>query len=96
MVTWDTDNWTDLGGGTEITYQYAENGDRVGLIERHVCANGVLSAGTVPFSHDRALASPGSPVWTVEQADPLTISPSVACARCPHHGWIRNGRWENA
>lgn len=32
--------------------------------------------------------------WTVEQADPLTVSPSIACTEhSQHHGWIREGKW---
>lgn len=33
----------------------------------------------------------------VESADPLTLSPSLACDEgCPNHGWIKNGSWSNA
>jgi hypothetical protein len=32
------------------------------------------------------------PWWTVEQKEPLTLSPSIACD-CGLHGWIRNGQW---
>lgn len=95
MITWDSDNWIDLGAGTEMTMQYNENHEPVGLIERHVC-NGVISGGSVPFAHERALAVPSSPVWTVQQVEPLTLTPSIACHRCPHHGWIRDGRWVDA
>lgn len=33
--------------------------------------------------------------WTVENWDPLTLSPSVLCS-CGDHGWIREGRWVRA
>lgn len=36
---------------------------------------------------------PSRPVWTVECWEPLTISPSVLCRMCGHHGFIREGRW---
>lgn len=28
--------------------------------------------------------------------DPLTCAPSLACRGCPSHGFIRNGKWEDA
>ncbi len=31
--------------------------------------------------------------WTVEGLDPLTISPSLLCRACGHHGHIRDGKW---
>ncbi len=31
--------------------------------------------------------------WDVEQLEPLTISPSLACRACGHHGFIREGKW---
>lgn len=31
--------------------------------------------------------------WTVEQTDPLTISPSIQCGRCGVHGFFRAGVW---
>ena len=34
-----------------------------------------------------------SGMWQVEQRDPLTLSPSLLCRACGHHGWIRDGRW---
>jgi hypothetical protein len=30
---------------------------------------------------------------TIESVAPLTISPSLACAACSWHGWIRDGKW---
>lgn len=39
---------------------------------------------------------PNAPTWQVESLDPLTISPSILCSECGSHGFIRNGRWENA
>lgn len=33
--------------------------------------------------------------WTVEDPDEehLTLSPSVVCRTCGHHGFVRAGRW---
>lgn len=33
------------------------------------------------------------PRWTVEQWEPLTLSPSILRRECGCHGFIRNGRW---
>jgi hypothetical protein len=31
--------------------------------------------------------------WQVESTDPLTLSPSLLCRSCGHHGFIRGGAW---
>lgn len=37
------------------------------------------------------------PGWhTIVCADPLTISPSILCADCGLHGYVREGRWVGA
>ena len=36
---------------------------------------------------------PGVPLWTVESWEPLTLSPSLLCGVCGHHGFVRNGAW---
>jgi len=28
--------------------------------------------------------------------DPLTVTPSLLCPTCQHHGWIRDGHWVSA
>jgi hypothetical protein len=33
------------------------------------------------------------PAWRVEQDDPLTLEPSIACRDCGLHGFIQHGRW---
>lgn len=35
----------------------------------------------------------GSSAWTIVQLEPLTLSPSVLCTACGHHGFIQGGRW---
>ena len=32
-------------------------------------------------------------VWTVDRLEPLTLSPSVQCANCRDHGFIKQGKW---
>lgn len=31
--------------------------------------------------------------WKLEKLDPLTLSPSLLCLACGHHGHIRGGVW---
>jgi len=31
--------------------------------------------------------------WTVEQQEPLTVTPSILCGECGVHGFIREGQW---
>jgi hypothetical protein len=42
---------------------------------------------------DGGLLPPGRPSWTVVQDEPLTLSPSLLCTACGHHGFIQDGRW---
>ena len=37
----------------------------------------------------------GRPIWTLGALEPLDLSPSFLC-HCGFHGFIRNGRWEQA
>lgn len=36
----------------------------------------------------------GSPVHSILQADPLSLSPSLKCRTCGVHGHVTNGQWE--
>ncbi len=31
--------------------------------------------------------------WKLESENPLTLSPSLLCRTCGHHGFIREGKW---
>lgn len=81
----------DIGHGVRIYWTVAEDPDvRVGLIEEHDspsgrCAGNVFFRGRVPDDCH--------PAWTIESEDPLTLSPSILCRTCGHHGFIRGGRW---
>lgn len=89
--------YRDIGHGVSILFTSWGEHEKAGIIERHVCADGDETPGGVLFDLPGVReAFPGSPVWTVESWGPLTISPSVMCRTCGHHGWIRNGRWEPA
>lgn len=83
----------DIGGGSTMTlceYQ----GEIVGLTEAHRDQAGNVCMGFVRFEGTRVgYGASNAATWKVEQANPLTISPSVLCRSCGNHGFIRNGRW---
>lgn len=84
----------DIGHNTWISFIRDADGNEIGLNEWHDCTHDFL-AGSVLFDNEAAhRAWPVGQFWAVESRDPLTLSPSVSCGSCPHHGWIRAGRWE--
>ena len=86
-----TDNTPrDIGSGVTISFT-TYNGVAVGLIEEHDSPSGRCS-GYVRFRIPQN-ATDGRSSWVIEKEDPLTLSPSVLCNTCGHHGFIREGRW---
>lgn len=65
----------------------------VGYQERHPRPdNGEPCVGFI-WVDATSKAHVDGPVWTVEQADPLTLSPSIKCRSCGNHGFVREGKW---
>lgn len=84
----------DLGHGVVVRFTSWGGHDPVGLIETHRRPDGAPCSASVLFDLPGvAEAHPGRAVWTVETLDPLTLTPSLRCPRCRHHGWITGGRW---
>lgn len=86
----------DIGHGVTIEYtgRYGHEGT-YGLMYDHpdLSPNG-RCGGAVLFDLPGVReAFPDSALWTVESWEPLTLSPSLLCTACKHHGWIRAGRW---
>lgn len=83
--------------GALITYpvdaEIPEGAVFVGIQENHRNAEGAWCGGWVGFSNVEGGIERAK--HELVQADPLTISPSLLCPRCGHHGHIREGRWEN-
>lgn len=75
----------DLGGDVQNAEIRFLDGEAHGLYYEHPCAGGKLAPGWVPFT--------GEYRWEVQQSDPLTITPSLLCRVCGHHGFVRNGKW---
>lgn len=91
----------DIGHGVEISFTSWGTYDRVGLIEWHRTPDGRECSGgfgaSVLFDLPGVReAFPNSPLWLVASFDPLTLTPSLLCRTCGHHGWITNGEWNPA
>lgn len=101
----DVGHLIDIGHGVQIRYTSWGAHERAGLVEYHPCRGGQcrnpddtpsLCGGGILFDLLGVReAFPDRALWTVESADPLTVSPSLQCGcrGCTHHGWIRGGRW---
>lgn len=78
----------DIGHDVFIERRYHE-GALAGIAYEHPRPDGVpcSAAGWVPVKpHDIH-------GWDLVSEEPLTLSPSLLCRGCGHHGFIREGRW---
>jgi hypothetical protein len=80
----------DIGHGVSISFLVNAAGDECGLCEEHDC-NGERTGHWVGFRG--VPGAEGHPSWVVEAREPLTLSPSILCRTCGHHGYIRGGKW---
>lgn len=93
----DDEHAVDIGHDVRIQFTSWRDHGRCGLIEDHLRPDGTVCGGGVLFDLPGVReAFPGRPLWTVEQWEPLTLSPSLLCTDCGHHGFIRDGRWVTA
>jgi hypothetical protein len=94
-------DWLPIGHGVYVQFRrMAVDGTEpidsaraiVGLAYRHPDAKGRGDCeGWVPF---KGLYMPGTDIgWDVFSISPLTLSPSLLCRICGHHGFIRGGEW---
>lgn len=78
----------DLGLGHRFTPAFGREGEHVGWMHHHTAPDGqpcVSFCAIVPGY--------GAEVHRVEQAEPLTLSPSLKCRACGSHGVVTKGRW---
>lgn len=80
---------------------YADyEGQIAGINEYHLLPSGEWCAGWVPFRGypwaEQFKNAPDYQAWNVVQLSPLTLSPSIKCRACGHHGHIRDGKWTYA
>jgi hypothetical protein len=89
-------NVKDLGCGVKVVFTTWREHDPGGMIEEHDRPDGKgRCRGSILFDVPGAAdAFPGVPRWTLESVDPLTLSPSLLCTMCGHHGFVRSGCWE--
>jgi hypothetical protein len=78
-------------------YRNVPDLDRYGAVITHPTPDGRPCSGQLTFDSLQArVADPTREKWTVEEWDPLTLSPSVLCGTCGDHGWVGAGRWQPA
>ncbi len=78
----------DLGHGVSAELLRSEGeGAPEAVALHHPCTGGEDSFARLPLAPITATG------WALESEAPLTISPSVLCLGCGHHGFIRGGRW---
>lgn len=82
----------DIGSNVRIRWVDMMTDDAQGIVETHLN----LTTGKPCSGYVNLDPAAGHPLWTVESRDPLTLSPSILCRECGHHGWIREDRWASA
>lgn len=89
------DTWADWGGkvqhvGGDIYYSVI--GD--GIEQGDKASNIWVWHWHTPTSGEARWQLSACGLHTVQQVEPLTLSPSLACEDgCPSHGYIENGVW---
>lgn len=86
----------DFGNACGLTWLQNDQGDAIGAIEGHFNQEGKRCEGMVLFDLPELpeyFRESDRPKWKLESWSPLTISPSVLCNICGHHGFIQNGKW---
>lgn len=90
------ENAIQLGEKEWYTRCVGKNEQWIGIIEWHINSLGNLCEGFVTFDVETEYTPSHAERWTVESYDPLTLSPSLLCTVCGHHGYIREGKWVSA
>jgi hypothetical protein len=79
--------WVDIGHGVSIELRYADD-VLGGVAYRHPASDGMQCEGYANIA-----GRPFHEGWNVVSLDPLTLSPSLLCTACGHHGHIVDGKW---
>ncbi len=77
----------DLGQGLVAEARYID-GVLEGVYYEHACVGGKMSPGWIPVAQRQDAHH-----WQLVSEEPLTVSPSLLCPLCKHHGFIRGGKW---
>lgn len=87
MIECTATEWRDIGHGVSVQVRSLD-GVPGGVAYRHPRPDGKGQCeGYAPLNPERPLA------WDLVSLEPLTLSPSLLCLACQHHGYIENGRW---
>ena len=86
-------DWEDIGHGVRIRRAYMD-GVLCGVDYQHPSTNANCNNGDrgdyVPVGTDALTIAHH---WKLESETPLTLTPSLLCPVCHHHGYIREGKW---
>ena len=83
-----------LGNGVFYTKSLDRDGKWIAITEWHKDPQGRLCGGWVPFDIEHEYIHSTTPRWQVHSLEPLHLEPSLLCG-CGHHGFIRNGQWQD-
>jgi hypothetical protein len=82
-------SYVDIGHGVSIELRCIRGEDvPCGVAYQHPDGKGGVCEGWAPFKSAKQESG-----WDVQSFYPLTISPSLLCRACQHHGFIREGKW---
>lgn len=90
MTEYTKSEWIDIGDGVSIELRYAD-GVLGGVGYRHPSPDGGDCEG---YANIKGRPFPEG--WDVISLEPLTLSPSLLCNACGHHGFIRSWKWVSA
>lgn len=77
----------DIGHNVQVREVY-ELGTLYAVEYNHECPKGAGKNSFIP------LGEPDG--WKLEKETPLTLSPSLLCRACGHHGFIEDNKWRQA
>jgi hypothetical protein len=79
--------WIDIGHDVLVDKRFVD-GVLHGIAYKHRCIAGGVREAFIPLN------PPFKTGWDLVSVSPLTITPSLLCRACGHHGQLTNGRWE--
>lgn len=84
--------WVDIGHDVKIRRAFL-NDELHGVDYQHDCSIVQGRESYIPCARDGLIAEVH---WRLHSEEPLTLSPSLLCPFCGHHGFIRDGLWVSA
>lgn len=82
--------WVDAGHGVRYAIWHGHHH----LYYTHGCPVLGGNPSAIAFDVPENDYVPAEGKWQVESWEPITLSPSLLCTACGHHGFLRNGQWE--